>query len=188
MDRSFFPVVEQQILVMCGIGGEGVDQKPLMIPLLPRRCKKALCQIFLFISIVMTISFFAQGLDAVGDMRIQHTDIALRHLYALTVDYLGAVSGIHIQKFNHRVDMLWNNGKTGFLVDTKPNDFFKKASEIELVHLPPVIDHFGDIAISGAKAAVAVRGDAAAPIRCTEIEMFPAVDWSWYHLSISISY
>ena len=150
MDRSFFPVVEQQILVMCGIGGEGVDQKTVDDTVVAQTLQKALCQIFLFHFNRNDDIVFAQGLDAVGDMRIQHTDIALRHLYALTVDYLGAVSGIHIQKFNHRVDMLWNDGKTGFLIDTN-RTIFQKASEIELVHLPPVIDHFGDIAIAGRK-------------------------------------
>ena len=155
-----------------------------MIPLLPRRCKKPVSDIPFHFN--RNDDIVLPRVDAVGDMSIQHTDIALRHLYALTVDYLGAVSGIHIQKFNHRVDMLWNDGKTGFLIDTN-RTIFQKASEIELVHLPPVIDTLG-YCDSGAKAAVAVRGDAAAPIRCTEIEIFPAVDWSWYHLKASISY
>ena len=83
-------------MVVSRLRRKGVDQKTVDDTVVAQTLQKALCQIFLFHLNRNDDIVFAQGLDAVGDMSIQHTDIALRHLYALTVDYLGAVSGIHI--------------------------------------------------------------------------------------------
>ena len=60
---------------------------------------------------------FAQRLDTVRNIRIQHTDVSLVHLDGAAVDFLGAGTGIYIDKLDHRMNVFRDIGKAGFLVN-----------------------------------------------------------------------
>lgn len=102
---------------MGGIQGESVDQKMVDDPVVAQTEQKTLGQVFPAHFDGDDNVLFAQGLDAVRNIGVQHTDVALVHFDGAAVDFLGAGAGIDIDKLDHRMNVFRDIRKAGFLVN-----------------------------------------------------------------------
>ncbi|MEY8355568.1 hypothetical protein AALB39_19720 [Lachnospiraceae bacterium 54-53] len=135
MNLIFVLLFEYQILVMSCIQRECINQKTVDNPVVSQPEQKSMGQIFTAHFNGNNNVLFVQILNTVRNIGVQHADIPLGHFDLMSVNDLNAGTGIHINKFDHSMNVFWNIGEARLLVDTY--QFVRqKAIEGKKIYLP----------------------------------------------------